>query len=79
MIKQKILISLIIDLLYLVVIAVLLGSVVLIQELNKSTAYEFGDFKIEEEKFNLLSEQVVGDFVLCNIKEDKCIMVRNDK
>ena len=46
---------------------------------EKKETYNFGNFPIEKEKFNLLSEQVVGDFVLCNTKENDCILVGSKK
>ena len=63
----------VIKLLSILLAVVILGGVFIVY--NTDATYNFGKFTIEKKTLDDFSDKVVGEFILCNMEKDKCIMV----
>lgn len=65
--------------LFLVVIVILLLSVGIFDYINQKQVYDFGNVEISKGQFNEIAEVMEGDFELCNIEDDECVIIRRNE
>jgi Na+-transporting NADH:ubiquinone oxidoreductase subunit NqrA len=59
-------------------IVIILIAVIVYKYESAKTIYKLGDVEISQEDFNSISKEMqnFSRFRICNIQEDKCVMVR---